>query len=125
MDNWTPVHQASSKNESTDRALLAEEHETTRPAVEVEDVPGIAGDKRNVDRQAEPDKPASPRVSNREEDVLRRAALGHRQKDIAAALGLAVKTIEVHKANAMRKLGLRHRADLVRYAAARGWLTET
>ena len=64
------------------------------------------------------------RLSDRERDVLKRTALGHSYKDMAAALGLAVKTIEVHKANAMRKLGLRDRRDLISYAAAHEWLRE-
>ena len=65
------------------------------------------------------------RLSHRERDVLKRSALGHSHKDMAAVLGLAVKTIEVHKANAMRKLGLRDRRDLIRYAAAHEWLRDT
>jgi DNA-binding NarL/FixJ family response regulator len=64
------------------------------------------------------------RISNRESDVLRRAALGQGNKEIAAALGIAVKTVEVHKAQGMRKLGLRDRSDLVRFATLVGWLSE-
>ena len=64
------------------------------------------------------------RLSDRERDVLKRIALGHSYKDMAAVLGLAVKTIEVHKANAMRKLGLRDRRDLISYAAAHEWLRD-
>ena len=64
------------------------------------------------------------RLSNRETDVLRRAALGHGNKEVAAALGIAVKTVEVHKAQGMRKLGLKDRSDLVRFAALLGWLSE-
>jgi DNA-binding NarL/FixJ family response regulator len=63
-------------------------------------------------------------ISEREAEVLRRMALGHSNKDIAAALGLSVKTVEVHKANAMRKLGLRGRIDVVRYAVLQGWLQD-
>jgi DNA-binding NarL/FixJ family response regulator len=66
----------------------------------------------------------SSSISGRESDVVRRTALGESNKEIARALGIAVKTVEVHKANAMRKLGMRHRSDLVRYAAAQGWLRE-
>ena len=51
-------------------------------------------------------------------------ALGHSNKDIAAALTLSVKTVEVHKANAMRKLGLTGRTDVVRYALLQGWLRD-
>lgn len=64
------------------------------------------------------------RVSERELDVLHRAALGHSNKEVADALGIAVKTVEVHKTQAMRKLALRDRRDLIRYAALRGWLQD-
>ena len=64
------------------------------------------------------------RLTERERAVLRRAALGHANKDVAAELGIALKTVEVHKANAMRKLGLRSRNEVVRYAALHGWLQD-
>jgi DNA-binding NarL/FixJ family response regulator len=63
-------------------------------------------------------------ISERETEVLRRIAWGLSNKEIAAALDLSVKTVEVHKANAMRKLGLRGRIDIVRYAVLQGWLQE-
>jgi DNA-binding NarL/FixJ family response regulator len=65
-----------------------------------------------------------PRITNREGDVLRRTALGHANKDIAAAMNISVRTVEAHKANAMRKLGLAERADVVRFAATQGWLSD-
>ena len=65
-----------------------------------------------------------PVVSDRENSVLRMMAIGHSNKEIAAALDISVKTVEVHKANAMRKLGLRGRIDVVRYAVLHGWLQE-
>ena len=37
---------------------------------------------------------------------------------------IKVKTVEVHKANAMRKLGFQGRADVVRYAILQGWLRD-
>jgi len=64
------------------------------------------------------------RVSDRERDVLRRAALGQSNKEIASALNIAVKTVEVHKTQGMRKLDLRDRSDLIRYATMQGWLFE-
>jgi DNA-binding NarL/FixJ family response regulator len=67
---------------------------------------------------------AAPTVSERETEVLRLMALGHSNKDIAQALDLSVKTVEVHKANAMRKLGLAGRTDVVRYAMLQGWLQD-
>jgi DNA-binding NarL/FixJ family response regulator len=67
---------------------------------------------------------ATPRATDREISVLRLIAAGHSNKEIAAALDISVKTVEVHKANAMRKLGLRGRTDVVRYAVMNGWLDE-
>ena len=67
---------------------------------------------------------ASPRVTDRETEVLRLTALGYSNKEIATTLELSVKTVEVHKANAMRKLGLGGRTDVVRYALLQGWLRE-
>src|SRR5262245_7662396 len=65
-----------------------------------------------------------PSVSEREKNVLRMMAVGHSNKEIAEALGITIKTVEVHKANAMRKLRLRGRIDVVRYAVLNGWLQE-
>jgi two-component system response regulator NreC len=66
----------------------------------------------------------SSRTTARELDVLRRSALGFANKEIANELGIALKTVEVHKANVMRKLGLRTRNELVRYAVMQGWLRD-
>jgi DNA-binding NarL/FixJ family response regulator len=69
-------------------------------------------------------EPSRPPITDREASVLRLMAIGHSNKEIATALDIAVKTVEVHKANAMRKLGLRGRTDVVRYASLNGWLRE-
>jgi two-component system response regulator NreC len=61
-------------------------------------------------------------VSERESEVLRLIASGYSNKEIGARLSLSVKTVEAHKANAMRKLGLNGRIDIVKYAALKGWL---
>jgi DNA-binding NarL/FixJ family response regulator len=63
-------------------------------------------------------------LSDRESEVLRLIALGYSNKEIGARLSLSVKTIEVHKANAMRKLNITSRIDLVRYAIFQGWLQD-
>jgi DNA-binding NarL/FixJ family response regulator len=65
-----------------------------------------------------------PAISDREGEVMRLLAWGHSNKEIAAKLDVSVKTIEVHKANAMRKLGLRGRIDIVRFALLQGWLQD-
>jgi DNA-binding NarL/FixJ family response regulator len=67
---------------------------------------------------------AGPSITGREQDVLRLMALGYSNKEIAQQLEVAVKTVEVHKANAMRKLELDGRIDVIKYAALRGWLEE-
>ena len=61
-------------------------------------------------------------VTDRESEVLRLIASGYSNKEIAARMTLSVKTIEAHKANAMRKLGLNGRIDIVKYAVLQGWL---
>jgi two-component system, NarL family, response regulator NreC len=66
----------------------------------------------------------TPPVTERESEVLRMVAIGHSNKEIAAALNISVKTVEVHKANAMRKLNLRGRTDVVRYAVMNEWLRD-
>jgi len=61
-------------------------------------------------------------LSEREAEVLRLIASGYSNKEIAGRLSLSVKTVEAHKANAMRKLGLHGRIDIVKYAVLQGWL---
>jgi DNA-binding CsgD family transcriptional regulator len=57
--------------------------------------------------------------------VLRLIAIGHSNKEVAAQLKISVKTVEVHKANAMRKLNLTGRVDIIRYAVLQGWLYDS
>ena len=64
-------------------------------------------------------------LTDREADVLRLIASGYSNKEIAAQLTLSVKTVEAHKANAMRKLDLSGRIDIVKYALLQGWLDTT
>jgi len=68
---------------------------------------------------------AGAALSDRESEVLRLIASGYSNKEIAKQLDLSVKTVEVHKANAMRKLGFTGRIDIVRYAVLQGWLHDT
>ena len=67
---------------------------------------------------------AESALSPREEETLRLVAWGHSNKEIANELQLSVKTIETHKTNAMQKLGLRSRTDVVKFALLQGWLRE-
>jgi DNA-binding CsgD family transcriptional regulator len=54
--------------------------------------------------------------------VLHLAAEGHTNAEIAAQLSISPRTAESHRANLMRKLGLRTQTDLIRYALRRGIL---
>jgi two-component system response regulator NreC len=59
-------------------------------------------------------------LSPRESQVLRLLAQGHSNRQIAARLKLSVKTVETFRARLSRKLGLRGRSSLVRYALRTG-----
>ena len=61
-------------------------------------------------------------LTPREREVLHLAAEGHHNPEIAARLFISSRTVEVHRANLMRKLGFRTQTDLVRYALKRGIL---
>jgi DNA-binding NarL/FixJ family response regulator len=65
-----------------------------------------------------------PDISPREEETLRLVAWGYSNKEIAIRLKLSVKTIETHKTNAMHKLGLQNRIDVVKFALLRDWLRD-
>jgi two-component system response regulator NreC len=59
-------------------------------------------------------------LTAREREVLQLAAEGKTSTDIAARLHLSYRTVENHRANLMRKLGLQNQTELVRYALRRG-----
>jgi DNA-binding NarL/FixJ family response regulator len=55
-------------------------------------------------------------LSAREQEVLQQLAGGHSNKQIARALDLSVRTVETHRLNIKRKLGIEGQAELIRYA---------
>lgn len=57
-------------------------------------------------------------LTPREREVLEHAARGLHAKEIAAALAISPRTVEVHKARIMAKLGVRNLAELVRFAVS-------
>ena len=59
-------------------------------------------------------------LTPREQEVVKLVAEAHTNKEIAAILHLSEKTVENHRSNAMRKLGMRDRVELVRYAIRKG-----
>jgi DNA-binding NarL/FixJ family response regulator len=63
--------------------------------------------------------PAEP-LTPREQEVLKLIAEAHTNKQISEVLQLSEKTVESHRGNLLRKLGMRDRVELVRYAIRRG-----
>ena len=59
-------------------------------------------------------------LTTREDEVLKLIAEGHSSKEIAHALTISLKTVERHRANILRKLGMRDRTQLTRYAIRAG-----
>jgi two-component system NarL family response regulator len=81
---------------------------------------------RDVAHEAQADElagaPASQSIpiGRRERQVLALLAEGKRSHEIAAQLGISIATVEAHRRNIMRKLGLHTVAELTRYAVRKG-----
>jgi DNA-binding NarL/FixJ family response regulator len=87
--------------------------------------PAIVGrvfESKQVNKRLGARKGVAPALTDREADVLKMAALGFTNKEIASRLDVGVKSIETYKARGLEKLGLKTRAELVRYASGQGWL---
>jgi len=78
---------------------------------------------REIDPKSGRNARQTAELSAREMEVLRLAAAGYSNKELSSRLQIAVKTIETYKTRAMEKLGLDTRAQLVRYALVKGWLS--
>lgn len=63
-------------------------------------------------------------LSEREREVLKLLALGHTSREIANELSLSPKTVETYRSRIMEKLNFNTRPELVKYALARGLLTQ-
>jgi DNA-binding NarL/FixJ family response regulator len=68
------------------------------------------------------DGPARPSLSSRQIEVMQLIVEGRRMKEIAADLGLSVRTVEDHKAQLMRTLEVKSTAELVRAAIRHGFV---
>ncbi|MFN7893124.1 MAG: response regulator [Pirellula sp.] len=66
---------------------------------------------------------APQRLTARQREVLQLVAEGRSAKEIAAKLGVSVRTAEAHKANVMTALELRSTAELVQYAIRNGLIS--
>ena len=68
----------------------------------------------------DPEADPTEKLTPREREVVKLIAEAYTNKEIAAILNLAEKTVESHRANVLAKLGMRDRVELVRYAIRRG-----
>jgi len=78
-----------------------------------------SGHLRSSKLAREPTAPANE-LTDREREVIRLIAAGHRTREIAKLLSLSYKTIEKHRSSLMRKLGLRNASAVAAYAIAHG-----
>jgi DNA-binding NarL/FixJ family response regulator len=69
---------------------------------------------------ADPESGPSEPLTPREQEVLKLIAEAHTNREIGEILHLSEKTVESHRGNLLRKLGMRDRVELVRYAIRRG-----
>lgn len=78
-------------------------------------------------KAANPSTHADPvaELTERERGVLDLLVLGHTNVEIASLLFLSPRTVETHRASILRKLGVKSRADLVRFVSGRAALDET
>jgi two-component system response regulator NreC len=69
-----------------------------------------------------PNRPLQPEdtLTVREREVLRLVAAGRSNAEVAALLFISRRTVETHRARAMKKLGLRNQVELARYAIQQG-----
>lgn len=61
-------------------------------------------------------------LTSREREILQLVAEGYSNRDIAALLGISQRTVEIHRANMMRKLGLKGVPEVVKYAVQHGFV---
>ncbi len=64
----------------------------------------------------ETDKPVHESLSNREYQIFFRIASGKKQKDIASELSISINTVNVHRANILKKLNSKSNSEIIRYA---------
>jgi len=73
----------------------------------------------------EPGEDAREQLTNREQTILLQLAQGKSNKEVALALEISVRTVETHRKNIKRKLGISSTAGLTRYAMEHGVLQGT
>ena len=120
-----------SKLDLKDESAVAKFFADEKPVVVILAAAKVGGIKANNDhpvefllenfRHQEHHKAAA--LTARERSVVKLVAEGHPNKVTSAMLNLSTKTVEIHRAAAMRKLGLSSTAELVRYAIREKFIT--
>lgn len=85
-------------------------------------IAGRAADGRRAHVGPASNRRSAPVLTDRETAVLKLASLGFTNKEIATRIDVGVKSVETYKARGLEKIGLKTRADLVRFASTQGWL---
>jgi DNA-binding NarL/FixJ family response regulator len=70
----------------------------------------------NAGNKPDEAKPAGPRITPCELEIIRLLAQGKSNKELSAQLGITVRTVETHRSKIMLKLGLHSLAELIHYA---------
>ena len=71
----------------------------------------------------QPSQPGPAALTQREQQIIKLIAHGYRTREIAQSLSLSHKTVEKHRTNLMRKLGLRTATAVAAYAVADGYVS--
>jgi FixJ family two-component response regulator len=111
-----PTARAAFRSQAVDFLEKPFDYLQLRAAIET----AFAADERRIQRQdsRRADAEKLGRLTSRELEVLEQAARGLHAKEIAVALGISPRTVEVHKTRIMEKLNVRNVAELVRFALA-------
>lgn len=123
IERMTAVGVAGFLEKQTSAEILTKAiHEVARGKVFFS--PAIAkrmasGRDRSLDREGLAKRNAA-RLTSRESEVLQLVAEGHANKQVAATLGISIKTVEKHRQHLMDKLNIHETAGLTRYAIAAG-----
>ncbi len=123
IERLTAVGAAGFLEKQTSAEILAQAiHEVARGKAFFS--PAIAkrmADSKNRTRNREGQHtPNGARLTSRETEVLQLVAEGSANKQVAAELGISIKTVEKHRQHLMDKLNIHETAGLTRYAIARG-----
>ncbi len=76
---------------------------------------------KTSDRAAGRTRPSGGGLTSREQEVIALIAKGYRTREMAQLMSLSHKTVEKHRTNLMRKLGLRSAAAVAAYAITHGF----